>query len=50
MGDMAPYQAFAIGGPGSVRGYTEGAIGSGRSYLVTNNELTVPLVKANLLS
>ncbi|KAH7661686.1 Bacterial surface antigen (D15) domain-containing protein [Dioscorea alata] len=45
VGDMAPYQAFAIGGPGSVRGYTEGAIGSGRSYLVTNNELTVPLAK-----
>ncbi|KAJ0982631.1 hypothetical protein J5N97_010886 [Dioscorea zingiberensis] len=45
VGDMAPYQAFAIGGPGSVRGYTEGAIGSGRSCLVANNELTVPLTK-----
>ena len=47
---MAPYQAFAIGGPGSVRGYTEGAIGSGRSYIVTNNELTVPLVNESLHS
>ncbi|XVE79156.1 hypothetical protein DITRI_Ditri14bG0035300 [Diplodiscus trichospermus] len=43
VGDMAPYQAFAIGGPGSVRGYGEGAVGSGRSCLVANTELTFPL-------
>lgn len=47
VGDMAPYQAFAIGGLGSVRGYGEGAIGSGRSCLVANSELTFPLVRAN---
>jgi len=41
---MAPYQAFAIGGLGSVRGYGEGAVGSGRSCLVGNSELTFPLV------
>lgn len=45
VGDMAPYQAFAIGGPGSVRGYGEGAVGSGRSCLVANSELTFPLNK-----
>ncbi|KAJ6755599.1 OUTER ENVELOPE PROTEIN 36 CHLOROPLASTIC-RELATED [Salix purpurea] len=45
VGDMAPYQAFAIGGPGSVRGYGEGAVGSGRSCLVANSELTFPLTK-----
>ncbi|XP_042510690.1 outer envelope protein 39, chloroplastic-like [Macadamia integrifolia] len=45
VGDMAPYQAFAIGGLGSVRGYGEGAVGSGRSCLVANNELTFPLNK-----
>ncbi|XP_010247665.1 PREDICTED: outer envelope protein 80, chloroplastic-like [Nelumbo nucifera] len=45
VGDMAPYQAFAIGGLGSVRGYGEGAVGSGRSCLVVNNELTFPLNK-----
>lgn len=45
VGDMAPYQAFAIGGLGSVRGYGEGAVGSGRSCLVANNELTFPLHK-----
>lgn len=45
MGDMAPYQAFAIGGLGSVRGYGEGAVGSGRSCLVANTEVTLPLSK-----
>ncbi|XP_047328035.1 outer envelope protein 39, chloroplastic [Impatiens glandulifera] len=43
VGDIAPYQAFSIGGVGSVRGYGEGAIGSGRSCLIANNELTLPL-------
>ncbi|CAI9105790.1 OLC1v1004803C2 [Oldenlandia corymbosa var. corymbosa] len=43
VGDIAPYQAFAIGGLGSVRGYGEGAVGTGRSCLVANNELTLPL-------
>ncbi|GMI97309.1 hypothetical protein like AT3G44160 [Hibiscus trionum] len=45
VGDMAPYQAFAIGGLGSVRGYGEGAVGSGRSCLVANTEVTIPLSK-----
>lgn len=45
VGDMAPYQAFAIGGLGSVRGYGEGAVGSGRSCLVANSEFTIPLTK-----
>ncbi|KAJ1263592.1 hypothetical protein BS78_09G197600 [Paspalum vaginatum] len=45
VGDMAPYQAFAIGGLGSVRGYGEGAIGSGRLCLVANCEYTIPLAK-----
>ena len=43
VGDMTPYQAFAIGGLGSVRGYGEVAVGSGRSCLVANTELAVPL-------
>ena len=49
MGDMAPYQAFAIGGLGSVRGYGEGAVGSGRLCLVGNCEYTVPLVCTTVL-
>lgn len=43
VGDIAPYQAFSIGGQGSVRGYGEGAVGCGRSCLVANSELTLPL-------
>ncbi|KAF6170005.1 hypothetical protein GIB67_034397 [Kingdonia uniflora] len=43
VGDMAPYQAFAIGGLSSVRGYGEGAVGSGRSCLIMNSEITYPL-------
>ncbi|KAM6576642.1 hypothetical protein CsatB_028479 [Cannabis sativa] len=46
VGDMAPYQAFAIGGLASVRGYGEGAVGTGRSCLVANSELTFPLTKS----
>ncbi|KAE8692984.1 Outer membrane OMP85 family protein isoform 2 [Hibiscus syriacus] len=45
IGDMAPYQAFAIGGLGIVRGYGVGAVGSGRSCLVANTEVTFPLCK-----
>lgn len=44
VGNIAPYQAFSIGGVGSVRGYAEGAVGSGRLCLVANSELTIPLV------
>ncbi|KAF3772396.1 Outer envelope protein 80 [Nymphaea thermarum] len=45
VGDMAPCQAFSIGGIGSVRGYGEGAVGSGRQCLIVNNEVSVPLTK-----
>ncbi|XP_058105294.1 outer envelope protein 39, chloroplastic isoform X2 [Magnolia sinica] len=53
VGDMAPYQAFAIGGLNSIRGYGEGAVGSGRSCLIVNSEIKVPMAillsgKANL--
>jgi len=44
MGSFAPYQAFAIGGPSSVRGYGKGAIGVGQSCLVSTTELLIPLV------
>ncbi|XP_020231502.1 outer envelope protein 80, chloroplastic-like [Cajanus cajan] len=43
MGCFAPYQAFAIGGPGSVRGYGEGAVGVGQSCLVSTSQLSIPL-------
>lgn len=44
VGSIAPHQAFAIGGPNSVRGYGEGAVGSGQSYLASKTELAIPLV------
>lgn len=50
VGDMAPYQAFSIGGIGSVRGYGEGAVGSGRSCVVANSELTLPLVCDSIMN
>ncbi|WP_347239892.1 BamA/TamA family outer membrane protein [Oscillatoria sp. FACHB-1406] len=42
-GDLPPYEAFAIGGANSVRGYTEGGVGSGRSYLQFTAEYRFPL-------
>ena len=44
VGDLPPHEAFPIGGTNSVRGYDEGAVGSGRSYVVASGEVSVPLV------
>ncbi|GBG89700.1 hypothetical protein CBR_g49553 [Chara braunii] len=43
IGDLAPHEAFPIGGTNSVRGYDEGAVGSGRSYMVGSIEVSIPL-------
>uniref|UniRef100_A0A1D1ZB19 Outer envelope protein 80, chloroplastic n=1 Tax=Anthurium amnicola TaxID=1678845 RepID=A0A1D1ZB19_9ARAE len=40
MGNFSPHEAFAIGGTNSVRGYEEGAVGSGRSYVVGSGEIS----------
>lgn len=42
-GTLPPYEAFAIGGTNSVRGYDEGALGSGRSFLQATAEYRFPL-------
>lgn len=42
-GDLPPYEAFPIGGTNSVRGYGEGAVGSGRYCLESTSELRFPL-------
>lgn len=42
-GNFPPHEAFAIGGTNSVRGYEEGTVGSGRSYLVGSGEISFPL-------
>ncbi|MEC4806981.1 MAG: BamA/TamA family outer membrane protein [Jaaginema sp. PMC 1079.18] len=43
IGDLPPYEAFALGGANSVRGYTEGGVGSGRSYVQLTAEYRFPL-------
>ncbi|KAJ7980765.1 outer envelope protein 80, chloroplastic [Quillaja saponaria] len=43
VGHFSPYEAFAIGGTNSVRGYEEGAVGSGRSYVVGSGDISFPL-------
>lgn len=44
LGDLPPYEAFALGGSNSVRGYAEGDVGSGRSFLQLSAEYRFPLV------
>jgi len=43
IGDLPPYEAFALGGTNSVRGYEEGEVGTGRSYLQASIEYRFPL-------
>ncbi|HEY9737380.1 MAG TPA: BamA/TamA family outer membrane protein [Trichocoleus sp.] len=43
LGELPPYEAFSLGGTNSVRGYDEGAIGSGRNYLQATVEYRFPL-------
>jgi outer membrane protein insertion porin family len=38
IGDLPPYEAFSLGGSNSVRGYEEGAVGSGRDYFQASAE------------
>ncbi len=43
LGDVPPYEAFAMGGTDSVRGYEAGDVGSGRSYLQATAEYRFPV-------
>jgi len=43
LGDLPPYEAFTIGGSNSVRGYEEGALSSGRSYVQASVEYRFPV-------
>jgi outer membrane protein insertion porin family len=43
VGDIPPYEAFALGGTNSIRGYDEGDVGSGRSYAQFTAEYRFPL-------
>ncbi|MBW4516251.1 MAG: BamA/TamA family outer membrane protein [Timaviella obliquedivisa GSE-PSE-MK23-08B] len=44
LGDLPPYEAFALGGDGSVRAYDGGEIGSGRSFAQITAEYRFPIV------
>jgi outer membrane protein insertion porin family len=43
IGDLPPYEAFGLGGASGVRGYEEGDIGSGRSYVQATAEYRFPI-------
>lgn len=43
-GDLPPYEAFSLGGSSGVRGYEDGDVGSGRSYLQATAEYRFPIV------
>jgi outer membrane protein insertion porin family len=44
LGDLPPYEAFALGGVASVRGYEDGGLAAGRSYLRLSTEYQFPIV------
>ncbi|MFM2432266.1 MAG: hypothetical protein RLZZ511_3480 [Cyanobacteriota bacterium] len=43
LGDLPPYEAFSLGGSNSVRGYEEGEVGSGKSFLQASAEYRFPV-------
>ena len=43
IGDIPPYEAFPLGGGNSVRGFEEGAVGSGTSFVLGTVEYRFPL-------
>lgn len=45
LGDVPPYQAFDLGGGDSVRGYADGEIGTGQSYVQGTVEYRFPIVE-----
>lgn len=44
LGDLPPYEAFSLGGSNSVRGYDEGEVGSGRSFIQATAEYRFPII------
>lgn len=43
LGDLPPYEAFSLGGTSSVRGYEQGGVGAGRSFLQATAEYRFPI-------
>ncbi|HBB35003.1 MAG TPA: hypothetical protein DDZ80_00300 [Cyanobacteria bacterium UBA8803] len=44
IGDLPPYEAFSLGGSNSVRGYEEGDVGAGRSFIQATAEYRFPIL------
>ncbi|MBW4699589.1 MAG: BamA/TamA family outer membrane protein [Aphanocapsa lilacina HA4352-LM1] len=42
-GSLPPYEAFTLGGGNSVRGFFEGNLGTGRSYMINSVEFRAPV-------
>ncbi|MCT7985188.1 BamA/TamA family outer membrane protein [Laspinema sp. A4] len=42
-GDLPPYEAFSLGGTTTVRGYDEGGVGTGRSFVQGSAEYRFPI-------
>ena len=49
IGDLPPYETFNLGGSNSVRGFSGGEVGSGRSYVLASAEYRFPLPVLNSL-
>ncbi len=49
-GDFPPYEAFALGGTESVRGWKAGALGVGRSFVLGSVEYRFPIFSINNFS
>ena len=45
IGDLPPYEAFVLGGSNSVRGFPEGEVGSGRTYVQATAEYRFPIFR-----
>jgi outer membrane protein insertion porin family len=43
-GDLPPYEAFSLGGSSSVRGFDDGAVGSGKSFVQASAEYRFPII------
>jgi len=43
LGDLPPYEAFTLGGSNSVRGYEQGDVGAGRSFVQATAEYRFPI-------
>ena len=43
LGNLPPYEAFSLGGSNSIRGYEEGDVGSGSSFLQATLEYRFPI-------